>query len=67
MDNSSTTSSKDLITIWNTWALAVTHEACEYTEQKFLTEKTGGDPVIPSPKLDTDLVMACDQLVDRLI
>ncbi|KAG1717405.1 hypothetical protein EDB19DRAFT_1840128 [Suillus lakei] len=55
------------ITLWHTWALTVTHEACEYTEQKFNAEKTGGDPVIPSPKLDTDLVMACDRLVDRLI
>ncbi|KAG1729756.1 hypothetical protein EDB19DRAFT_1832248 [Suillus lakei] len=55
------------ITLWCTWALTVTHEACEYTEQKFNAEKTGGDPVIPSPKLDTDLVMACDRLVDRLI
>jgi hypothetical protein len=59
MDNSSTTSSEGPITIWKTWALTVTHE--------FVAEKTGGDPVIPSPKLDTDLVMACDQLVDRLI
>ncbi|KAG0693129.1 hypothetical protein DFH29DRAFT_1007633 [Suillus ampliporus] len=55
------------ITLWRTWALTVTHEACEYTEQKFNAEKTGGDPVIPSPNLDTDLVMACDRLVDRLI
>ncbi|KAG1723330.1 hypothetical protein EDB19DRAFT_1916154 [Suillus lakei] len=55
------------ITLWCIWALTVTHEACEYTEQKFNAEKTGGDPVIPSPNLDTDLVMACDQLVDRLI
>ncbi|KAG1717247.1 uncharacterized protein EDB91DRAFT_1259968 [Suillus paluster] len=55
------------ITFWRTWALTVTHEACQYTEQKFIAEKTGGDPVIPSPKLDTDLVMACDQLVDCLI
>ncbi|KAG2740821.1 hypothetical protein P692DRAFT_201796918 [Suillus brevipes Sb2] len=67
MDNSSTASSKDPIIIWNTWALSVTHEACEYTNKKFVAEKTGGDPVIPSPKLDTDLVMACDQLVNRLI
>ncbi|KAG2758144.1 hypothetical protein P692DRAFT_201780049 [Suillus brevipes Sb2] len=67
MDNSSTASSEDPINIWNTWALTVTHEACEYTNKKFVAEKTGGDPVIPSPKLDTDLVMACDQLVDRLI
>lgn len=65
MDVSST--SEDEITIFNTWALGVTHVACEYTEQKFNAEKTGGDPVIPSPNLDTDLVMACDQLVDRLI
>ncbi|KAG1745809.1 uncharacterized protein EDB91DRAFT_1245961 [Suillus paluster] len=55
------------ITFWRTWALTVTHEACEYTKQKFIAEKTGGDPVIPSPKLDTDLVMACDRLVDCLI
>ncbi|KAG1803038.1 uncharacterized protein BJ212DRAFT_1304749 [Suillus subaureus] len=55
------------ITLWHTWALTVTHEACEYTEWKFNAEKTGGDPVIPSPNLDTDLVMACDQLVDCLI
>ncbi|KAG0691568.1 hypothetical protein DFH29DRAFT_1010762 [Suillus ampliporus] len=55
------------ITLWRTWALTVTHEACEYTEQKFNAEKTGGDPVIPSPNLDTDLVMACDRLVDQLI
>ncbi|KAG2123850.1 hypothetical protein DEU56DRAFT_917257 [Suillus clintonianus] len=65
MDVSST--SEDEITILNTWALGVTHVACDYTEQKFNAEKTGGDPVIPSPNLDTDLVMACDQLVDRLI
>ncbi|KAG1817552.1 uncharacterized protein BJ212DRAFT_1480126 [Suillus subaureus] len=55
------------ITLWHTWALTVTHKACEYTERKFNAEKTGGDPVIPSPNLDTDLVMACDQLVDHLI
>lgn len=55
------------IKLWRTWALAVTHGACEYTEQKFNAEKTGGDPVIPSPHLDTDLVMACDRLVNRLI
>ncbi|KAG1816500.1 uncharacterized protein BJ212DRAFT_1299758 [Suillus subaureus] len=55
------------ITLWHTWALTVTHEACEYTEQKFNAEKTGGDPVIPSLNLDTDLVMACNQLVDCLI
>ncbi|KAG2358857.1 hypothetical protein BDR07DRAFT_1379132 [Suillus spraguei] len=29
-------------------------------------EKTGGEPVIPSPNLDTDLVMACDRLADVL-
>jgi hypothetical protein len=67
MDNSSTVSSEGPITSWNTWALTVTHEACEYTNKKFVAEKTGGDLVIPSPKLDTDLVMACDQLVDHLI
>ncbi|KAG1835375.1 hypothetical protein DFJ58DRAFT_847425 [Suillus subalutaceus] len=65
MDVSST--SDDEITLLHTWALTVTHVACDYTEQKFNAEKTGGDPVIPSPNLDTDLVMACDQLVDRLI
>ncbi|KAG1721630.1 uncharacterized protein EDB91DRAFT_1088394 [Suillus paluster] len=52
------------ITFWCTWALTVTHEACEYTEQKFIAEKTGGDPVIPSPKLDTDLVMAFRMQID---
>ncbi|KAG2030066.1 hypothetical protein BDR03DRAFT_987329 [Suillus americanus] len=36
-------------------------------EEKFNAEKTGGDPVIPSPNLDTDLVMACDRLVDWLM
>ncbi|KAG2353807.1 hypothetical protein BDR07DRAFT_1495642 [Suillus spraguei] len=46
------------IKIWHTWALAVTHEAGAYTERKFNAEKTGGEPVIPSPNLDTDLVMA---------
>ena len=66
--NMNVSSTSDIeITLWRTWALTVTHEACEYTEQKFNAEKTGGDPVIPSPKLDTDLVMACDRLVDRLI
>ncbi|KAG2111392.1 hypothetical protein BD769DRAFT_1392110 [Suillus cothurnatus] len=60
-------SSDDQITLWRTWALTVTHEACEYTEQMFNAEKTGGDPVIPSPNLDTELVMACDQLADILI
>ncbi|KAG2030371.1 hypothetical protein BDR03DRAFT_987142 [Suillus americanus] len=48
-------SSDDQITLWRTWALTVTHEAHEYTEQKFNAEKTGGDPVIPSPNLDTEL------------
>ncbi|KAG1814168.1 hypothetical protein DFJ58DRAFT_850613 [Suillus subalutaceus] len=65
MDVSST--SDDEITLLRTWALTVTHVACDYMEQKFNAEKTGGDPVIPSPNLDTDLVMACDRLVDRLI
>ncbi|KAG2144056.1 hypothetical protein BD769DRAFT_1383075 [Suillus cothurnatus] len=60
-------SSDDQITLWRTWALTVTYEACEYTEQKFNAEKTGGDPVIPSPNLDTELVMACDLLADVLI
>ncbi|KAG2355410.1 hypothetical protein BDR07DRAFT_1381533 [Suillus spraguei] len=55
------------IKIWRTWALAITHEAGAYTEQKFNAEKTGGEPVIPSPNLDTDLVMACDRLADVLI
>ncbi|KAG2367060.1 hypothetical protein BDR07DRAFT_1479622 [Suillus spraguei] len=55
------------IKIWCTWALAITYEAGEYTKQKFNAEKTGGEPVIPSPNLDTDLVMACDRLADVLI
>ncbi|KAG2132127.1 uncharacterized protein EDB93DRAFT_1107962 [Suillus bovinus] len=55
------------ISLWRTWALTVTHEASEYTAQKFNAEKTGGDRVTPSPNLDTDLVMACNQLVDCLI
>ncbi|KAG2353192.1 hypothetical protein BDR07DRAFT_1496741 [Suillus spraguei] len=55
------------IKIWCTWALAITHEAGAYTEQKFNAEKTGGEPVIPSPNLDTDLVMVCDRLADVLI
>ncbi|KAG2368435.1 hypothetical protein BDR07DRAFT_1372205 [Suillus spraguei] len=55
------------IKIWRTWALAITHEAGAYTEQKFNAEKTGGEPDIPSPNLDTDLVMACDRLADVLI
>ncbi|KAG2158040.1 uncharacterized protein EDB93DRAFT_1100824 [Suillus bovinus] len=59
--NGSSTSAIE-ISLWRTWALTVTHEACEYTAQKFNAEKTGGDPVIPSPNLDTDLVMACDRL-----
>jgi hypothetical protein len=63
----SSTSTSDSINIWHTWALTVTYEAREYTEQKFKAEKTGGDPVIPSPDLDTDLMMACDCLVDVLI
>ncbi|KAG2351258.1 hypothetical protein BDR07DRAFT_1502119 [Suillus spraguei] len=64
--NTSSMSTCD-IKIWCTWALAVTHEAGAYTEQKFNAEKTGGEPVIPSPNLDTDLVMACDCLADVLI
>ncbi|KAG1746328.1 hypothetical protein EDB19DRAFT_1826345 [Suillus lakei] len=52
------------ITLWCTWALTVTHEASEYTKQKFNAEKTGGDPVIPSPNLDTDLVMAFWMQID---
>ncbi|KAG2358576.1 hypothetical protein BDR07DRAFT_1379334 [Suillus spraguei] len=55
------------IKIWCTWALAITYEAGEYTEQKFNAEKTGGEPVIPSPNLDTDLVMVYDRLADVLI
>ncbi|KAG2030179.1 hypothetical protein BDR03DRAFT_987263 [Suillus americanus] len=65
MDVAST--ADDEISLFCTWALTVTHVACDYTEEKFNAEKTGGDPVIPSPNLDTDLVMACDRLVDRLI
>ncbi|KAG2366907.1 hypothetical protein BDR07DRAFT_1479670 [Suillus spraguei] len=64
--NTSSMSTCD-IKIWRTWALAITHEAGAYTEQKFNAEKTGGEPVIPSPNLDTDLVMACDRLADVLI
>ncbi|KAG2060940.1 hypothetical protein BDR06DRAFT_966760 [Suillus hirtellus] len=55
--NGSSLSPPDSINIWCTWALTVTYEAGEYTEQKFKAEKTGGGPVIPSPNLDTDLVM----------
>ncbi|KAG1802178.1 uncharacterized protein HD556DRAFT_1438215 [Suillus plorans] len=65
--NVSYPSTSDSINIWHTWALTVTYEAGEYTEQKFKSEKTGGDPVIPSPNLDTDLVMVCDCLADVLI
>jgi hypothetical protein len=65
--NVSSPSTSDGINIWRTWALTVTYEAGEYTEQKFNSEKTGGEPVIPSPNLDTDLVMACDRLVRVLI
>ncbi|KAG2030302.1 hypothetical protein BDR03DRAFT_1017294 [Suillus americanus] len=65
MDVAST--ADDELSLFHTWALTVTHVACDYTEQKFNAEKTGGDPVIPSPNLDTDLVMACDRLVDWLI
>ncbi|KAG1856832.1 hypothetical protein C8R48DRAFT_775775 [Suillus tomentosus] len=65
--NGSSPSPPDSINIWRTWALTVTYEAGEYTEQKFKAEKTGGGPVIPSPNLDTDLVMACDRLADVLI
>ncbi|KAG1726801.1 uncharacterized protein EDB91DRAFT_1254172 [Suillus paluster] len=55
------------ISFWISWALTVTHEVSEYTEQKFNADKMEGDPVIPSPHLDTDLVIACDRLVDHLI
>ncbi|KAG2030490.1 hypothetical protein BDR03DRAFT_1017087 [Suillus americanus] len=65
MDVAST--ANDEIGLFCTWALTVTHVACDYMEEKFNAEKTGGDPVIPSPNLDTDLVMACDRLVDWLI
>ncbi|KAG2036154.1 hypothetical protein BDR03DRAFT_1011881 [Suillus americanus] len=65
MDVAST--ADDEISLFCTWALTVTHVACNYTEEKFNAEKTGGDPVIPSLNLDTDLVMACDRLVDWLI
>ncbi|KAG1721478.1 uncharacterized protein EDB91DRAFT_1088443 [Suillus paluster] len=50
--------SKIEISFWISWALTVAHEASEYTEQKFNADKTGGELVIPSPHLDTDLVMA---------
>ncbi|KAG2366113.1 hypothetical protein BDR07DRAFT_1373825 [Suillus spraguei] len=63
--NTSSMSTCD-IKIWCTWALAVTHEAGAYTEQKFNAEKTGGEPVIPSLNLDTDLVMTCDRLADQI-
>ncbi|KAG2028549.1 hypothetical protein BDR03DRAFT_1019654 [Suillus americanus] len=53
MDVAST--ADDEISLFCTWALTVTHVACDYTEEKFNAEKTGGDPVIPSPNLDTDL------------
>ncbi|KAG1724884.1 uncharacterized protein EDB91DRAFT_1255022 [Suillus paluster] len=49
--------SKIEISFWIAWALTIAHEASEYTEQKFNADKTGGDLVIPSPHLDTDLVM----------
>ncbi|KAG2062393.1 hypothetical protein BDR06DRAFT_966179 [Suillus hirtellus] len=65
--NGSSPSPPDSINIWCTWALTVTYEAGEYTEQKFKAEKTGGGQVIPSPNLDTDLVMACGHLADVLI
>ncbi|KAG2038097.1 hypothetical protein BDR03DRAFT_981896 [Suillus americanus] len=53
MDVAST--ADDEISLFCTWALTVTHVACDYTEEKFNAEKTGGDPVVPSPNLDTDL------------
>lgn len=65
--NISSSSTPDGINIWRTWALTVTYEAGEYTAQKFNAEKTGGDAVIPSSNLDTELVMACDRLADVLI
>ncbi|KAG2035432.1 hypothetical protein BDR03DRAFT_983717 [Suillus americanus] len=65
MDVAST--ADDEISLFCTWALTVTHVACNFMEENFNAEKTGGDPVIPSLNLDTDLVMACDRLVDRLI
>ncbi|KAG2048991.1 hypothetical protein BDR06DRAFT_1012518 [Suillus hirtellus] len=65
--NDSSPSPPDSINIWCTWALTVTYEAGKYTEQKFKAEKTGGGPVIPSPNLNTDLVMVCNRLADVLI
>jgi hypothetical protein len=65
--NVSSSSTSNNINIWRTWALTVTYEVGEYTEQKFKAVKTGGEPVIPSPNLDTDLVMVCDCLVGVLI
>ncbi|KAG2106841.1 hypothetical protein BD769DRAFT_1393096 [Suillus cothurnatus] len=56
-------SSDDQITLWRTWALTVTHEACEYAKQKFNAEKTGGDSVIPSPNLDTELNQKIDEII----
>ncbi|KAG1767521.1 hypothetical protein EDD22DRAFT_1006020 [Suillus occidentalis] len=58
--NVSSPSTSDGINIWRTWALTITYEAGEYTAQKFKAEKTGGEPVIPSPNLDTDLVMGSE-------
>ncbi|KAG2036559.1 hypothetical protein BDR03DRAFT_982855 [Suillus americanus] len=42
MDVAST--ADDEISLFCTWALTVTHVACDYTEEKFNAEKTGGDP-----------------------
>jgi hypothetical protein len=55
------------IHVLHTWALAITHEASEYAFQQFTSKKAGGDGVIPAAILDTHLVIACDQVVDRLL
>ncbi|KAG1743258.1 uncharacterized protein EDB91DRAFT_1081201 [Suillus paluster] len=56
--------SKIEISFWISWALTIAHEASEYTEQKFNANKMGGDPFIPSPHLDTNLVMALSRNAD---
>ncbi|KAG1836864.1 hypothetical protein DFJ58DRAFT_846706 [Suillus subalutaceus] len=58
----SSTSDDDEITLLRTWALTVTHVHGDYTEQKFNAEKTGGDPVIPSPKPRHDLAYKNPQI-----
>ncbi|KAG2352228.1 hypothetical protein BDR07DRAFT_1498863 [Suillus spraguei] len=53
--NTSSMSTCD-IKIWRTWALAITHEAGAYTEQKFNAEKTGGEPAYKNPiKMQIDI------------